>query len=476
MSKLINVGLDFGSLNYRAAYISDGKIIPMPVGDDPIWSSSIILVAEEKDLAFSSLKRQLGAGRTVSLAGGKEAVEDLILRSFKGIKRKIEEYTGEQIGRVTISVPARYSSFRRAEVLKIAGKAGFNKTSLLNDATAAVLAYTFDREVSSTFLVYSMGYIGYEISLMRAAKQNLREIAHDGDNVPAGMDFDYSLILRCIDWFRQHIPSLKIYREHLMEINEQVVQIKQQLSVEKEATAVFSFYTFDRTFDRPISLMFDRSSFEEMIASRIQTTMESIDRILEEANMKHTDVDNVLLVGSSTHINYIQKQLEARFGSCLIQPRDDMLARGAAIQADKLQRSEDDELALSNSLPKQSQSSEDTPSFITVSQTGPLGVLDAPPDGHLEVSTSSPDDRLEVTDSLPDNHLEVLPAAREPGSLAKGKSNWHKDVTYSDIDSLFRHIHALIDAGDNQQAVELLTFMAGKVRDVQDVLDKSKQG
>lgn len=450
MSKLINVGLDFGSLYYRAAYISDGKIIPMPVGDDPIWSGSIILVPEEKGMAISSLKRQVGAGRTVSLAGGKEAVEDIILRSFKGIKRKIEEYSGEQIGQVTISVPARYSSFRRAEILKIAEKAGFTKASLINDSTAAVLAYTFDREVSLTLLVYSMGYIGYEISLIRVAKQNLREIAHDGDNVPAGVDFDYSLILRCIDWLRQHIPSLSMYREHLVEINEQVAQIKQQLSVAKKATAVFSLYTFDK----PIPLTFDRSSFEEIIASRIQTTMESIDRILEEANMQRADVDNVLLVGGSTHINYIQKQLEARFGSCLIQPLDDMLSRGAAIQADKLQRSEDVEPALSNSLPKQFQGNEDTPTFIAISHTGPLDVLDAPPD----------------------SHLEVLPAARELRGIAKGKSNWDKDVTYSDIDSLFRHIHTLIDAGDYQQVDELLAFVSGKVKDAQDVLEKTKQG
>jgi actin-like ATPase involved in cell morphogenesis len=461
MSKLINVGLDFGSLNYRAAYMSEGKIIPMPVGDDPIWSGSIILVPEEKDLAFSSLKRQVGAGRTVSFAGGKEAVEDIILRSLKGIKRKIEEFSGEQIGQVTISVPARYSSFRRSEILKIAGRAGLNKASLINDSTAAVLAYTFDREVSSTLLVYSMGYIGYEISLMRVAKQNLREIAHDGDNVPAGVDFDYSMILRCIDWFRQQNPSLRIYREHLVEINEQIVQIKQQLSVEKKATAVFSLYTFDR----PIPLMFDRSSFEEIIASRIETTMESIDRILDEANMNRADVDNVLLVGGSTHIDYIQKQLEVRFGSCLIQPRDDMLARGAAIQADKLQRSEDVELALSSSLPKQSQGNEDTPIFITVSQTGPLDVLDAPPEGHLE-----------MTDPFPGNQLEVLPTPRELRGIEKGKSNRPTDVTYSGIDSLFRHIQTLIDAGDYQQVDELLTFMARKVRDVQDVLDKSRHG
>src|SRR5579859_407271 len=172
MSQPINVGLDFGSLYYRAAYISEGQIIPVPIADDRIWSGNITLQQTGKDFAFSSLKDQIGTGRTAAYAGRKESVEDIILDGFRAIKHKIEEYAGEEVGQVAIAVPARYSSFRRAEILKIAEKLGFRDTGLINDSTAAALAYTAEQATSSTLLVYSMGYAGYEISLLRAAKQN----------------------------------------------------------------------------------------------------------------------------------------------------------------------------------------------------------------------------------------------------------------------------------------------------------------
>lgn len=449
MSKPISVGLDFGSLHYRAAYISDGKIIPVPTANDRIWSGNITLQQTEKDFAFVSLKRQIGTGRTAPYEGRKESVEDIILDSFKGIKHKIEEYAGEEIGQVTIAVPARYSSFRRSEVLKIAEKAGFTGASLINDSTAASLAYTVEQPASSTLLVYSMGYSGYEISLLRAAKQNLREIAHEGDDAPGGMDFDYTMIYACINLLREELATqnvtfgqARIYAEQLIEISNQVSIIKQQLEVEDTANCLFSIYDLDV----PIMLSFSRALFEELIASPIQTTMESVDRILDEANMQYSDVDKVLLVGGSTHINYIQRQLEARFGPRLIQPRDDMLARGAAIQANRLQSSEGSEASSPNTQVKPSPGKEATPTFVTVIPTGPL----------------------KAPDTLPIEHTAptALPETARP----------NREVISRDIESLFSHLHALIRGGDYEQVDELLALIAAKLEETEETLAQSREG
>lgn len=456
MSQPINVGLDFGSLHYRAAYISDGKIIPVPTANDRIWSANIVLQQTGKDFVFSSSKRQIGTGRTAPYAGRKESIEDIILDSFRGIKRKIEEYAGEEIGQVTIAVPARYSSFRRAEVLKIAEKAGFSGACLINDSTAASLAYTLEQAVSSTLLVYSMGYSGYEISLLRAAKQNLREIAHEGDDAPGGMDFDYSMINACINLLRQELPTQeamlgpgRIYGEQLVEISNQVSIIKQQLGMEETATSVFSL----NDLGVPVVLSFPRAFFEELIASQVQTTMESVDRILDEANMKYSDVDKVLLVGGSTHINYIQRQLEVRFGPRLIQPRDDMLARGAAIQAHRLQDTEHMAVSSPNAHANPLPEKEAVPTFVTTAPTGPLKALDTLPNDHSE----TPSIEHTVPDALPET--------------AKRR----REVIGLDIESLFSRLHTLIQGGDYEQVDELLRLVAVKIEDLREALAQSRQ-
>jgi actin-like ATPase involved in cell morphogenesis len=454
MSQPINVGLDFGSLYYRAAYISDGQIIPVPTADDRIWSGNITLLQTGKDFVFSSLKGQVGTGRTATYAGRKEAVEDIILDGFRGIKRKIEEYAGEEVGQVAIAVPARYSSFRRAEILKIAEKAGFAGGCLINDSTAASLAYTFEHTTSSTLLVYSMGYSGYEISLLRAAKQNLREIAHEGDDAPAGIDFDHSMIKACINLLRQELPAQetrsdpgRIYAEQLVEINNQVSVIKQQLGVEETTTCTFSIYNLGT----PVRLSFSQALFEELIADPVQTTMESVDRILDEANMKYSDVDKVLLVGGSTHINYIQRQLEAHFGPRLIQPRDDMLARGAAIEANRLQSTEHTAVSSPQAHVNPSLGKEAAPTFVTAIPTAPLEALETLPNDPLSMEHSASDTIQETPNRL-----------REEINL--------------DIESLFSHLHMLMDKGDYERVDELLRLIAVKFEDTWKTLVQLRQG
>lgn len=331
MSAEISIGLDFGSLKYRAAYILDEAIVPVPTpAADTTWIGSIMLQPTQTGLTFSSLKYQLGTGEPMSFRGKRETVEDVVKDKFLTIKQSVEEYAGENIGHVVISVPARYSAYRRSETVKIAQAAGFGKVSLINDCTATALGYTCEqKEEDATFLVYSMGFIGFEVSLLRMAKGRLREISHDGSDSPSGRDFDVLVMAACVDLLKL---NTKTYTDHWFDFRGIAAEAKHQLSVYPEATLSLPTYI---TGTEPKSVLLKRADFEQAIDSQVQASMDLVDRILKDANLIPANVDKVLLVGGSTRIACIQRQLEERFGAKLIQPRDDILAKGAAVQAIK---------------------------------------------------------------------------------------------------------------------------------------------
>jgi molecular chaperone DnaK (HSP70) len=180
-----------------------------------------------------------------------------------------------------------------------------------------------------------MGFIGVEVSLLRVIKGHLREIAHEGSDSPSGRDFNLSVMANCVDQFKRQGSPLptKTYRNHWFDFQAIVAEAKHQLTIKEETLLSLPTYI---TGTEPQDVLLTREDFEQLIAPNIHLSMEWVDGVLEDANLQCDNIDKVLLVGGSTRINYIQNLLEDRFGFNLIQPRDERLARGAAVQANKL--------------------------------------------------------------------------------------------------------------------------------------------
>lgn len=338
-AKTIAMGLDFGSLKYRAAYMLDGVVIPVPTpASEVTWVGSIMLQpTRDGGITFSSLKYELGTGQPMTFRGVKETVEDVVRDHFVEIKRSVEEYAGAEIGHTVISVPSGYAAFRRSETLDIAKSAGLGQVTLINDCAAAALDYTAELgDKALTLLVYSMGFIGAEVSLLRVAKGRMREMAHESASAPSGRDFDVLVMASCVDYFKRRGTPLptKTYMNHWFDFRAIAAEAKHQLLVSEEAQLTLPTYMTNT--EEPQTVILRRADFEQALQPDVETTLDWIDRLLEEANLRSTDVDKVLLVGGSTRIAYIQQQLEAKFGPKLIQPRDEILAKGAALQAARL--------------------------------------------------------------------------------------------------------------------------------------------
>ena len=438
MSQPISIGLDFGSLKYRAAYVLEGAVIPVPVpAADRTWVGLIMLQPTQTGLTFSSLKHELGTGQPMSHRGGKETVEDIVRDNFINIKASVEEYAGEDAERVVISVPARYSAFRRSETLKIAKAAGFSKAALINDCAAAALGYTFDEGMeAATLLVYSIGFIGFEVSLLRIAKGRLREIAHEGAKSPSGRDFDVWIMGACV---RQLGLNTRTYTSHWFDLRAIASEAKHQLAVNDETVLSLPTYI---TGTEPKDILLQRADFEDAITSEIQASTDLIDRILEDANLKHADVDKVILVGGSTRINYIQRQLEDKFGPKLIQPRDDILARGAAVQAFKLTDEDWNAVPSSTEVVVEEAGEETTP---------------------ISTTTVQPVQRESTKDVLP-----------EPQRLIEAPPD-ELETTQPDIEALFDYVQRLLDSKDYEKADEFTKSLLKRVETARRELRKVRQ-
>jgi molecular chaperone DnaK (HSP70) len=348
----IQIGLDFGSLSYRAAYLLGDEIITVPIPPANIaWQGMIVAQPDPQakpfGLTFNSIKYYLGEGRQALLGNTTQSDEDVVRDILLKIRQTIITYAGEEIQRMVLAVPARYSAFRRSALRQAAQNAGFAKTGLINDCAAAALGHTFSRPESRTILVYSMGFHGFECSLVRFARQQIRELATDGVESPAGREIDLYIMGAVVDTLEKNsikVPLRVWTSRHWFELRAIASDLKERLANEDNAILEMPPYL---TNAAPAQITFSRQMLDQAVEPAIDNTLKIVSHMLEEANLAANDVDEVLLVGGSTRLGIVQKRLEAMFGPKLVQPRDDLLARGAAIQASRL----DEQSLLMENLP-----------------------------------------------------------------------------------------------------------------------------
>jgi len=340
MPDTIDLGLDFGSIFFRAAYMLDGEIVPVPISrSEGVWSGAVFAVGPwgQHRFAFESLKSWLGtSGPRVLFGAAGMTITDRVRELLTHFKAHVTDYAGCAIQRVVIAVPGYYPQAQQAAIRRIAEEVGFQQIDLLDDCQAAALGYStlaaLDR--SLTLLVFSMGFMGFEVGLIGVNGEGCHTLAHWGGLSPSGRDIDRLLMERCVaeaEGRNLPLPFLKEYDSHAwLDFRDVIEEAKRHLGL-GEDTSVILPATVTGTF--PLPMVLRVADFEAALKSYVEQALDRVNQVLADGHVTPQQVDKVVLVGGTTRLTAFQTGLEALFGSKLIQPRENLLARGTAVYA-----------------------------------------------------------------------------------------------------------------------------------------------
>ncbi|RXK48334.1 molecular chaperone DnaK [Halorientalis pallida] len=356
------LGIDLGTTNSAFAVMEGGdpEIIVNSEGDRT--TPSIVAFTEDgeqlvgkpaknqavqnPDNTIQSIKRHMGEdGYTVEMDGEDYTPEQVSAMTLQKIKRDAEEYLGDEIEKAVITVPA-YFSDRQRQATKDAGEiAGFEVDRIINEPTAASMAYGLDDESDQTVLVYDLGGGTFDVSILDLGGGVYEVVATNGDNGLGGDDWDEAIIDYLADEFEaEHGIDLREDRQALQRLTEAAEEAKIELSNRKETTVNLPFIAADDDGPKDLEQKITRAKFESLTENLVERTVGPTEQALEDAGYSKSDIDEVLLVGGSTRMPMIQEKVEGLTGQ---EPKknvnpDEAVALGAAIQGGVLSGDVDD--------------------------------------------------------------------------------------------------------------------------------------
>ncbi|WP_456392394.1 molecular chaperone DnaK [Persephonella sp.] len=263
--------------------------------------------------------------------------EEVGAQILKKLKEAAESYLGEKITEAVITVPA-YFNERQRQATKDAGKiAGLEVKRIINEPTAAALAYGLDKKSDVKILVYDFGGGTFDVSILEGGDGVIEVKVSDGDTHLGGADIDARIVNWLVEEFqKEHGIDLRQDKTAFQRLKEAAEQAKKELSFKMETEINLPFITIDPNTNQPLHLekKLTRARLEEMIKDLVDRTMEIVKRALEEAKLTPQDIDDVVLVGGSTRIPLVQQKIKEFFGK---EPHkgvnpDEVVAVGAAIQ------------------------------------------------------------------------------------------------------------------------------------------------
>ncbi len=351
MAKII--GIDLGTTNSAVAVMEGGQSTIIPNIEGNRTTPSIVaftkdgerLVGEtakrqaitNPDRTVSSIKREMGSDHKVTIDGKDYSPQEISAMILQKLKSDAESYLGETITEAVITVPAYFTDAQR-QATKDAGRiAGLDVKRIVNEPTAAALAYGEDKDAdSSTVMIYDLGGGTFDVSILELSDGVFEVQSTRGNNKLGGDDFDEKII----DWIAESFKKengvdLKADRMSLQRLKEAAEKAKKELSSTMSTNINLPFIT--ATAEGPLHLNMDlsRAKFDELTADLVKKTEDPVKEALKDANLSASDIDKVLLVGGSTRIPAVQNLVKNLIGKDPqkdINP-DECVALGAAIQA-----------------------------------------------------------------------------------------------------------------------------------------------
>ncbi|MFH1539564.1 MAG: molecular chaperone DnaK [bacterium] len=346
-----SVGIDFGTTNSVIAVMEGAEPVVLPNERGGRLTPSVVAFGEDGEImvgapaknqailryerVISSVKRKMGTDFSLEIDDNTFSASQIASLVIGHMKRSAEAFLDDEVENAVITVPAYFNDAQRNGVRKAGEMAGLNVLRLINEPTAAALAYGLHRGKTGTIAVFDLGGGTFDISILDVSKNVYEVVATRGNNHLGGDDFDARLILfLCDSFYKQHKIDLREDRMALQKVREAAEAVKIELSSSSSAVANLPFISADSDGPKHMNLEISRGRFEEMIGDYLDEISGIVDSTLDDAGLEQEDVDEVLLVGGSTRIPAVVELLESKFRSIKksVHP-DEAVALGAAIQA-----------------------------------------------------------------------------------------------------------------------------------------------
>ena len=350
MSKVI--GIDLGTTNSVVAVMEGGeptvitntegsRITPSVVGFSKTGERLVGQLAKRQavsnpDRTISSIKREMGTNYKVSIEGKNYSPQEISAMVLQKLKADAEAYLGTTVTQAVITVPAYFNDSQR-QATKDAGKiAGLEVLRIINEPTAAALAYGMDKVDDQTVLVFDLGGGTFDVSILELADGVFEVKATSGNNRLGGDDFDEKVMNWMIAEFKKENGiDLSADKMALQRLREAAEKAKIELSTVMTTNINLPFITADATGPKHLDLNLSRAKFDELTADLVEATMAPTRQALKDAGLEPSDIAKIILVGGSSRIPAVQDAIKKYLGK---EPHrginpDECVAVGAAIQA-----------------------------------------------------------------------------------------------------------------------------------------------
>ncbi|HHV65111.1 MAG TPA: molecular chaperone DnaK [Peptococcaceae bacterium] len=350
MSKVI--GIDLGTTNSCVAVLEGGEPVVIPNPEGARVTPSVVgfsksgerLVGQvAKRQAVSnpentviSIKRHMGTDHKVTLMGKTYTPQEISAMILQKLKADAEAYLGTSVKKAVITVPAYFTDAQRQATKDAGTIAGLEVLRIINEPTAAALAYGLDKEKDQTVLVYDLGGGTFDVSILELSQGMVEVKATSGNNYLGGDDFDQRLIDYIVAEFKKsHGVDLSKDRMAMQRLKEAAEKAKIELSGVTQTNINLPFITMSAEGPLHLDMNITRAKFEELIADLIEATMGPTRQAMEDAKLTFKDIDQIILVGGSTRVPAVQEAIRRISGK---EPHkgvnpDEVVALGAAIQA-----------------------------------------------------------------------------------------------------------------------------------------------
>nr|WP_320026793.1 molecular chaperone DnaK [uncultured Acetobacterium sp.] len=352
MSKEKIIGIDLGTTNSCVAVLEGGEAVVIPNAEGNRTTPSVVAFAKDgerlvgqvakrqavtnPDRTIASIKRDMGTDRKVTIDDKSYTPQEISAMILQKLKADAEAYLGEPVNKAVITVPAYFSDAQR-QATKDAGRiAGLEVLRIINEPTAAALAYGLDKDANDKIMVYDLGGGTFDVSILELGDGVFEVKSTNGNNHLGGDDFD----MKIIDWMaaefkKTHGLDLKNDKMALQRLKEAAEKAKIELSTVIKSDINLPFITATAEGPQHLELSLTRAKFDELTSDLVKSTVGPVEKAMKDAGLSKNELDKVILVGGSTRTPAVQDAVKNITGEDAykgINP-DECVAIGAAIQA-----------------------------------------------------------------------------------------------------------------------------------------------